>query len=176
MSCPQTVYAETVLIVALLAVGRTMADEVLRGQNYGLNADVYSIGSVVKQMMAGNKAGAQTLPKFMKERQSNPEINTINPAWPNDVKSFLKICLSAQKSRPRQATELLSHPLISDKKRLAMYESPEDEQPAGLNALTLGRARSKTITSSMWSEMQPRNKVCAHSIDQLELCSVLGAC
>lgn len=129
-----------------------MADEVLRGQSYGLNADVFSIGIVVKQMMAGKQGRPQTLPKYKEERQLNPEISTINPNWPADVKKFLKECLSAQKSRPQEATELLSLSFISDE-RIAMYSAP-----------TPGRARSRTITSSMWSEMQPRNKVFVPSV------------
>merc|ERR1711998_784575 len=118
-----------------------IAPEVLRGERYGFNADVWSLGCVICEMASAQHPWPQFNNPFaamlaIAESTDTPHIpEHLSPT----ARSFVKRCLERDMNKRASVSELLTHPFVCvDGKApgfTAPLEAPEDMICAQLGSL-----------------------------------------
>eukprot|EP00899_Mesostigma_viride_P007942 jgi/Mesvir1/17149/Mv07575-RA.1 len=101
-----------------------MAPEVIQQTGHGLEADIWSLGCTVIEMVAGSPPWAE-LPPFvaMFRIGMSEEMPEIPAELSEEGKDFLNCCLQRDPSKRSTAEQLLRHPFICT-------QMPLDERPA----------------------------------------------
>eukprot|EP01090_Pellita_catalonica_P013630 TRINITY_DN3288_c0_g1_i2.p1 TRINITY_DN3288_c0_g1~~TRINITY_DN3288_c0_g1_i2.p1 ORF type:complete len:504 (+),score=84.47 TRINITY_DN3288_c0_g1_i2:27-1538(+) len=89
-----------------------MAPELIRGQDYGIKVDIWSLGIMAMEMAEGEPPYMEFPPLralFLITTKGIPDLKGPNK-WSNEMKDFLKKCLIKGVSARPDATELLKHP------------------------------------------------------------------
>ena len=94
-----------------------MAPELIKGQRYGTNIDVWSVGIMMREMMEGE-------PPYMEVGHlralyliATKELEPLKEQWQwsKDMKEFLTRCLDRDETRRASVAELLGHKWLKDK-------------------------------------------------------------
>eukprot|EP01094_Clydonella_sp_ATCC50884_P002732 TRINITY_DN12082_c0_g1_i1.p1 TRINITY_DN12082_c0_g1~~TRINITY_DN12082_c0_g1_i1.p1 ORF type:complete len:626 (+),score=159.96 TRINITY_DN12082_c0_g1_i1:147-1880(+) len=118
-----------------------MAPELIRGQDYGVKVDVWSLGIAAIEMAEGEPPYLDFPPLralFLIATHGSPSLKDAEK-WSDTFKSFLNACLEVDAAKRPTATELLEHkfikmaaplrhliPVIVKAKEIAEEEEDED--------------------------------------------------
>jgi len=89
-----------------------MAPELIRGQDYGIKVDIWSLGIMVMEMAEGEPPYMEFPPLralFLITTKGIPELKDTKK-WSSDMKDFVRQCLKKEVEDRPDATELLKHP------------------------------------------------------------------
>lgn len=83
--------------------------QVLMGVPYGLEVDIFSVGSTIWELAGGKMPYSDIggMDALMEHRRANPkELLPMDPAWPAELRDFIVRCFAPKSTRP-DASELL---------------------------------------------------------------------
>ncbi|KAL2633215.1 hypothetical protein R1flu_004694 [Riccia fluitans] len=90
-----------------------MAPEVVDPKQYGLSADIWSVGCSVLEMLTGSPPfGDQPLDRVL-WKVGHGEAPPVPGELPDDAKDFIHKCLEVDHSQRPSATKLLEHPFLN---------------------------------------------------------------
>eukprot|EP00005_Dracoamoeba_jomungandri_P003072 CAMPEP_0174260378 /NCGR_PEP_ID=MMETSP0439-20130205/9674_1 /TAXON_ID=0 /ORGANISM="Stereomyxa ramosa, Strain Chinc5" /LENGTH=502 /DNA_ID=CAMNT_0015344609 /DNA_START=117 /DNA_END=1625 /DNA_ORIENTATION=+ len=92
-----------------------MAPEVIQGTDYGSKVDIWSLGIMVMEMTEGEPPYMEYPPLralFLITTEGIPPLQEPDK-WSDELKDFLKLCLTKDYDARPDTTELLKHPFIS---------------------------------------------------------------
>ena len=88
--------------------------QVLMGVAYGLEVDIFSVGSTIWELAEGMMPyhGIGGMDSLMQHRLANPDtLLPMNEAWPADLRDFIVRCFAPRDTRPN-ASKLLKDKFI----------------------------------------------------------------
>ena len=91
-----------VVTASFVGTPSTMSDARLVGKPYGMSEDVYSIGCVVRQLVASANPldKIHTLRDFKVYKKETVDADTIKKEWPKHTKAVLHACFEDSRTRP----------------------------------------------------------------------------
>jgi serine/threonine protein kinase len=92
-----------------------MSPEIIRGADYDVSVDIWSLGILALEMAEGNTPHAELPPLralFLIATQSSPKLKNPND-WSPEFVSFIDCCLQKNPRKRHSAFELLQHPFVS---------------------------------------------------------------
>lgn len=113
-------------LLTLSRASRYMDPQVLRGGEYGLETDIYCLGSTVWELVTGKHPyhNATSVQQLIQARQHADASLPIDDDWPDIIKEFLESCFSDPKLRPN-AEALKEGDIAETAAGLVLLEDPE---------------------------------------------------
>eukprot|EP00038_Savillea_parva_P002340 m.113478 g.113478 ORF g.113478 m.113478 type:complete len:1536 (+) comp10803_c0_seq1:348-4955(+) len=102
-----------------------MDPKVLQGGEYGLETDIYCLGSTVWELVTGKHPyhGATSVKQLIQARQHADATLPIDEEWPDVIREFLESCFSDPKLRPTSEA-LMEGDLVEDAVVILEREPP----------------------------------------------------
>jgi serine/threonine protein kinase len=123
-----------------------MAPEVARGDEYGREADVWSAGCIVHEMLTGSAPtyGVQGNPMAIMYRVASDDeaVPTLPASFSPEARNFLELCCCRSPQHRPTAAEMLTHPW------LAVTPQPESSRHPCANIRAAGENRRDSVTSN----------------------------